>query len=342
MRGDEMKNKVFYVVIAVLILGLIIPLTTTADAESTEVYLGGIPIGIGLAEKGLIVTGLVDVITDEGVRCPARGSDISTNDLIVAVDGELINGIGDFAQKIQRSKDETLTLTVKRGERERFVTLSPVTDSLTGLKKLGLTLKSGINGIGTLTFVTVNRKFGALGHGIVDVDTGKTFLADSGSIYRCNINGFKRATDNKAGELSGSFVDRTDPIGSIEKCNAFGVYGTMIGEDYGSLKRIPIASSKEVKTGDALIYSTITGNTPRAYKIEIVKTSNQRKPQEKSMLIRVTDQELLSQTGGILQGMSGSPIVQGGKLVGAVTHVLVNDSTLGYGLYLDWMLNNLA
>ena len=128
----------------------------------------------------------------------------------------------------------------------------------------------------------------------------------------------------------------------INRCNEFGVYGVVEQSFTLGLPRIPIASRSEVKTGDALIYSTILGDSPKAYKIEIVKTSLQSKAAEKSMLIRVVDENLLRETGGILQGMSGSPIVQNGKLVGAVTHVLVNESTLGYGLYLDWMLENVA
>ena len=337
-----MKYRVLYFLFAlILVTAALSPTTVVADAEAHYVYLGGSPIGIGLAEEGLIVTGLVDVITDKGASCPARGLDIVAGDVIVAIKEEPIEGVGDFARKIQTSSDDMIALTLKRGDSTITVTLSPVTDALTGLKKLGLTLKSGINGIGTMTFVTSDGKFGALGHGIVDADTGKPFLSDEGSVYSCRINGFKRATNGTAGELSGTFLDRDKPIGRIERCNAFGVYGYLESDAFHS-EAIETAAPKEVKTGDALIYSTIHGEKPKAYKIEIVKTANQKKAQEKSMLIRVTDPELLAETGGILQGMSGSPIVQNGKLIGAVTHVLVNDSTLGYGLYIDWMLENVA
>ena len=337
-----MKSKVGYVLLIVLtVFAFTFSATEVAYAEE-KVYLGGIPIGIGLAEDGLIVTGTVDVITDEGARCPARGSEILTGDLIVSVNGKSISSARDFASEVQKA-DADVTLTVKRGEQTFSVNLIPVTDTLTGLKKLGLILKNGINGIGTLTFVTKESlKFGALGHGIVDGDTGKLFIGDVGSLYACRITGCKRAEEGKAGQLIGSFVDREHPIGEIRRCDAFGVYGTASPQMTSGLIEIPIASRKEIKTGDALIYSTIEGETPKAYKIEIIKTSSQKKPQEKGMLIRVTDEALLSATGGILQGMSGSPIVQNGKLVGAVTHVLVNDSTLGYGLYLDWMLQNAA
>ena len=314
---------------------------TFAIAEEKEVYLGGIPIGIGLAESGLIVTGLVDVITDEGACCPARGSEISTGDLITKIDGRDILALGDFVSTIQKCKEDVI-LTVKRGEREFVVTLTPVTDILTGLKKLGLTLKNGINGIGTLTFVKEDLSFGALGHGIMDADTGKLFTCNGGSVYFCRINSFKRAEKGKAGELSGTFLDRDYPIGVICRCNEFGVYGIADRSMLRGLKKIPIAFRQEVKTGDAYIVSTIHGETPSLYKIEIVKTASQKTPKEKSMLIRVVDETLLAETGGILQGMSGSPIVQNGKLIGAVTHVLVNDSTLGYGIYLDWMLENAA
>ena len=339
-----MKNKATILILAFafIVFSFSLPTIGTVAYAETEVYLGGIPIGIGLAERGLIVTGTVDVITDEGAICPARGSEILIGDVIMQVNGEDILGVSDFAQKIQMSEGE-VSLTVKRGEREMLITLTPVTDILTGLKKLGLTLKNGINGIGTLTFVLPEeQKFGALGHGIVDGDTGKIFNTDSGSIYSCKITGYKRPESGKAGELTGTFTDREHPIGSITRCNSYGVYGIAGERMIEGLSKIKIASRNEVKTGEASIYSTISGEAPKAYKIEIVKTANQKKAAEKSMLIRVTDQELLAATGGILQGMSGSPIVQNGKLVGAVTHVLVNDSTLGYGLYLDWMLENVA
>ena len=337
-----MKNRVKRILLLALAIAVIFfPSAKVAVAESTEVYLGGMPIGIGLAENGLIVTGLVDVITDEGGACPARGSEILTDDVIVKVNGKSILSVSDFASEVQRAESSVI-LTVKRGEREFLVPLTPVTDSLTGLKKLGLTLKNGINGIGTLTFVTESNHFGALGHGITDVDTGKPFYTDFGHIYSCEISGFKKAEKGKAGELTGHFTDRESPIGTIHKCNAFGVYGIMNNKWSEPLTKIALGGQKEVKTGAAYIYSTISGNTPKAYKIDIVKASTQKTPQEKSMLIRVTDPELLRETGGILQGMSGSPIVQGGKLIGAVTHVLINDSTLGYGLYVDWMMENAA
>ena len=337
-----MKNKAILILAFALALSLMtVPSVVYAVAEVETVYLGGKPIGIGLAEDGVIVTGMVDVITDEGAICPARGSEISTNDVIIAVNDEPISGVSDFARKVHKAQNE-LTLTVKRGEREHYITLTPVTDSLTGLKMLGLIVKEGIFGVGTLTFVTESMKFGALGHGIEDADTGKIFTGDSGQIYSCQIKDFKPPEQGKPGALNGMILDRNDPIGRINRVNAFGVYGVAKPDLIVDAQKIEIASRREVKTGEATIFSTVSGDTPKAYKVEIIKASSQKRAQDKSMLIRVTDEALLKETGGILQGMSGSPIVQNGKLVGAVTHVLVNDSTLGYGLYLDWMLENVA
>ena len=310
-----------------------------AVAETEWVYLGGAPIGIGLAEEGLIVTGIVDVITDEGAVCPARGSEISTGDVIIAVNDEKIFGVRDFASKLQLSSG-VVTLTFKRGDDIYIGSFTPVTDSLTGLKKLGLTVKSGINGIGTLTYVEPNLHFGSLGHGIVDADTGKPFLTDQGNIYSCTITGYKRPTDEKAGELIGKFGDHSAPIGKINLCNELGVYGKADEVIVRDGVKIEIAPRTAVRPGKAYIYTTIDGSTPQKYDIEIVKTRDQEHPEEKSMLIKVVDKELIDKTGGILQGMSGSPIVQNDKLVGAVTHVLLNNSTLGYGLYLDWMLDS--
>ena len=312
-----------------------------AQAEAEFAYLGGAPIGIGLAEKGLIVTGIVDVITDEGAVCPARGSEISTNDVITAINGEEIEDVKDFAARLQ-SSEGTVTLRVKRGESDFIVTIAPVTDSLTGLKKLGITVKNGINGIGTLTFVLPNGHFGALGHGILDADTGKIFKTDQGSVYSCVITGVRKPSKGSAGELIGRFSDRTHPIGQIVRCNEYGVYGLAEEGIMESQVKVLIGSKADVKLGKAYIFSTIEGTSAKKYEIEIIKAQSQNAPAEKSMLIKVTDETLLAATGGILQGMSGSPIVQNDRLIGAVTHVLLNDSTLGYGLYIDWMLRNAA
>ena len=338
-----MKNRVLPIFLTMLAVTLILAPTSVdivAEAEQM-VYLGGMPIGIGLAENGLIVTGMVDVITDEGAACPARGSEILTGDVLIEFNGIPVSDAANLANLLQKSVG-VVCLTFNRGETEYKVSLTPVTDSLTGLKKLGLMMKSGINGVGTMTFILPDsKKFGALGHGITDADTGKVFLGDSGSIYKCRINSFKRPEFGRAGELTGRFLERDHPIGRITLCNYYGVYGIM-NEQIDELQLIPVASRKEVKTGEAYIYSTILGESPKRYTIEIVKATSQKKAQEKSMLIRVIDEDLLRETGGILQGMSGSPIVQNGKLIGAVTHVLVNESTLGYGLYIDWMLENVA
>ena len=338
-----MKNRVFGILLCFLVTALLLlPASAVSVANAEQVaYLGGKPIGIGLAEEGLIITGFVDVITDEGAVCPARGTEILTGDVVIAIDGKPLCSGSDFASALQNAQG-AVTLTIKRGESEFTISLTPVTDSLTGLKKLGFTMKKGINGVGTISFVLKNGSFGALGHGILDADTGKLFVCDSGSVYKCTIEGYKRPEIGKAGELNGKFLDRTHPIGEITRCNAFGVYGRIEESFVDGLEVIPIGSRNEVKTGEALIYSTIHGESPKAYRIEIVKVASQKKAQEKSMLIRVVDDELLKETGGILQGMSGSPIVQNGKLIGAVTHVLVNESTLGYGLFVDWMLENVA
>jgi len=337
-----MKNKVR---LTVLILAIIVlSFTVSVDyafAEEHWAYLGGIPIGIGLAENGLIVTGFVDVITDEGAVCPARGSEILTNDVIIEVNHTPLADVREFASLVQ-SAENSITLTVKRGERVFHVSIIPVTDTLTGLKKLGLTVKNGINGIGTLTYVLPNGKYGALGHGIVDNDTGKTFLTDQGHIYRCKITSFHKPNAGKAGELVGTFVKRFEPLGTIDLCDRFGVYGLGNESIFNGLTKVKIGSSSQLKLGNAYIYTTINGDTPMRYEIQIVKTRVQNERSEKSMLIKITDPALLEQTEGILQGMSGSPIVQNDRIVGAVTHVLLNDSTLGYGLYIDWMLQNSA
>ncbi len=205
---------------------------------------------------------------------------------------------------------------------------------MTGRKKIGLWLRDGISGIGTLTYVDPsNMRYGALGH---PIDESTEYIG--GAIYGANIYGYIKGEKGKAGELSGSY-DPSDVIGSIDKNNKFGIFGKYRG-DIASKEMIPLGSKSTVKPGKAHIYTTIDGCCSKRYEIEIIKCNVQNKADSKGMVIRITDKELLERTNGILQGMSGSPIIQNGKLIGAVTHVFINDPTKGFGMYIDFMLPN--
>ncbi len=197
-------------------------------------------------------------------------------------------------------------------------------------------------GVGTLTFINPNTlRFGALGHAIADADTKENFDVKSGELYKCNVIGVKMGKRGIPGEIMGLFVPGRNEQGTIDKNNDYGVFGNVFenSEFLNDDKLMPIGGRLTAKPGKAKILTTIDGNNIESFDIEIIKTNYGGGANSKSMVIRVTDEDLISRTGGIVQGMSGSPIIQDGKIVGAVTHVFVNDPKKGFGLYLDWMLN---
>lgn len=338
-----MKNPAKLIIlitaIAVLCFALSGFTVVVAYADNADaVYLGGIPLGIGLMEKGLIITGIADVITDSGAVSPTRGSGISTGDVIIKADGVGIISVEHFSRIVQESTQ--LELELIRGDYSFTAVVSPATDSLSGKKKLGIFVKKGVNGIGTLTYAKIDtNRFGALGHNIIDSDTGKALQSTDGSIYSCSIDSSVKGSDGKPGELLGR-INREVKLGTVDKSTTYGIYGEYNKSMLKGLNKISLGSRGQVKQGKAYIYTTIQGNTPKLYQIEIIKANTQNTPAEKGLVIRIVDNELLAATGGILQGMSGSPIIQNNKLIGAVTHVLINDSTKGYGVYIDWMINN--
>lgn len=307
-----------------------IPLTNT-------VYLGGTPIGIIAKSDGLVVNEFINVTTaKEGSFSPALKSGIKKGDVIVSVDGTKLNNIAQLSELIENST-ENMLFTVQRGQERIALTVNPVIDAIHGSRKIGLSLRDNVAGIGTLTFAQKDGSYGALGHTIAD-SFMNTSIYDKGFVYRCEITGYKKATSSAAGELTGKINVSDHDIGTICENRFCGIFGKITDNSYYlNRPEIEIGTKNEVKPGKAYIITTIGNVVPQSYEIEIIKANPQDKPSEKGMVIRVTDHELLSTTGGILQGMSGSPIVQNNKLIGAVTHVFTNDTTTGYGMYIDWM-----
>ena len=199
------------------------------------------------------------------------------------------------------------------------------------------------SGIGTLTYINSKNRFGALGHPICDSDTKSVISLKDGQLYNCSVLGVNKGSSGAPGELKGLFMQGKNTQGVIEKNNNYGVFGTIYNDSnfLKKYKEIEIGSRISVKPGKAKIKCCLDGNNVEEFDIEIIKTNYQNYSNGKSMVIRVTDKNLISRTGGIVQGMSGSPIIQNGKLVGAVTHVFVNDPTKGYGIYAEWMLQTL-
>lgn len=305
-------------------------------SEDREVFLGGFPLGLELDIKGLIVTGKAGVVTAEGAVSPCENTDIRPGDVLVAIDGSPVGDDKAIAQLLNAKNGKPVELCVMRGNDTVIYTVYPAKDVLSGNYRIGLTLQGSIAGIGTATFVNPDTgRYACLGHAIMGED-GNIVRIDGGRIFNAYISGSVKGKIGKAGELNGTFSSKTSPIGTIETNCKYGNYGVFSGSTK-SLNSVKIGSRLSVRPGKAQIYSTVQGVEPQYYDIEIIKVNEQSSPSDKSMVIRITDKKLIELTGGIVQGMSGSPIIQNGKLVGAVTHVFTSDPTKGYGIYADWM-----
>lgn len=303
--------------------------------QSNEVYLCGFPIGIVSKANGLTVTEIINVTTQSGSFSPALESGIRRGDFIRSANGIPVQEVMTL-NEIIASAEGDVTLEVERGNHTLYITVIPADDIVHGDKKIGIAVKNTIVGIGTMTYVMKNGRYGALGHAISD-GYGNEKHFQLGEIFPCEITGYKRASNDIPGELMGKILLDKKPIGTIQQNRFCGIFGE-INENISLCDHVELGSKQEVIPGKAAIFTTIEGNKPSIYEIEIVKTQKQNKPSEKGMVIRITDKRLLETTGGILQGMSGSPIIQNNKLVGAVTHVFTDETRMGYGIYIDWMM----
>ena len=307
------------------------------NTYNNTVYLGGTPIGIISESNGLIVSEIVNITNKNGSFSPALHAGFKKGDIIISINDEKTSDINKLNDVIQNSKG-TLNITVLRNNEHIKLYVEPVVDNIHNIKKIGLILKNNIAGIGTLTYVRKDYRYGALGHAIVD-SYGNSFLYNKGKIFLCDISGYNRATKDIPGELLGKINMNYPSIGTLDKNKFCGIFGKFTNIECLPKKTIQLGNKSSVTPGKAFIYTSISSNAPELYEIEIIKASKQNQCEEKGMVIRVTDKKLLNTTGGILQGMSGSPIIQNNKLIGAVTHVFTNDTTTGYGIYIDWMIN---
>lgn len=304
-----------------------------------EVYLGGYPLGITIDGDGVTVIGLNEFIDENGkLCCPALKAGIEINDVIFQLDGRKIYGSVKLSEIASQSDGKELDVKLLRNGAIIETTIKPQKDLATGQYRLGLWTRDSSSGIGTLTYVRKNLQFGSLGHPICD-SKGNIIQCKNGGVFDCVIDGIEKGQKGSAGELKGGFCfDKR--VGNIYSNNKYGAFGSYNSIPDFCRETISVADINEIKPGKAQIYCTLDDNERRCYDIEIVKATPQSTRDDKGMVIHVTDKTLLSKTGGIVQGMSGSPIVQNGKLVGAVTHVFVNDPTRGYGIYAKWMLTN--
>lgn len=304
-----------------------------------NVYLGGNVVGFSLKTNGVIVVGKNSILTQDGLAQICEGKNIKAGDIITHIDGNEIKDANDIPNHLSSCESETVNLTIKRGEKTFDVLLTPKTD-ISGNKKIGLWVRDDATGIGTLTYVdSQTLDFGALGHPVTDGETGTKIDVQKGNVYDCSVVGIEKGTRGNPGELKGVFLSSKNSKGEVLDGNDFGIFGKLVDKRGMVDENVTagVSGRLAVKPGKAQIVSSISG-VREYYDIEIIKASKQKSAKDKSMVFRVTDKRLLELTGGIIQGMSGSPILQNGKLIGAVTHVFVSDPTKGYGIYIDWML----
>lgn len=317
----------------------------TIEAKLTdekEVFLGGAPIGFSIDVDGLIVVGSNSVSTEKGLIDNLEKSNLKIGDIITEVNGKKVTTLEELKEILDAEdyKGEELHLKVLRKQEYININLKTALDKEDGKYKIGLWVKNDASGVGTLTYVECDTlNYGALGHPITDYETGVVIPAKSGKIYPCSVVGLNKGEKGVPGEIKGVFMQGKSQKGDVEKNSQFGVFGKVKDKDkiVDANKTADVASRLTMKPGKATLVSSISGMSEE-YEIEIIKTNYQPSSSDKSFVFRVTDKRLLDLTGGIIQGMSGSPIMQNGKVVGAVTHVFVSDPTKGYGVYIDWMM----
>ncbi len=298
------------------------------------VGIGGEVFGIKLYTKGVMAVKIDSVDVTTGVQSPAQLAGIKCGDCITHVDGSVIVNADDFISFIRNSGGKELSLTVERDGDTLNLKLKP-NPSESGGYRAGLWVRDSSAGIGTVTFYdSENKLFAGLGHGVCDVDTGKIMPLSGGEAVRATVNGFYKSSPGDPGELCGVFSESV--LGGLRVNSATGIFGEL--NEKISAKQMPVALESEVQEGAAQIVATLDGKEPRYYDAQITKIYPASGNEERNLIVKITDKELLEKTGGILQGMSGSPIVQNSMLVGAVTHVFVNDPTQGYGIFAQRML----
>ena len=304
---------------------------------------GGHSIGVRMNVKGVLIVGLEEIETPEGEFInPGLEAGLQIGDNILEINGIRVNNAREVREIVNKVKDD-VRLKVKRKDNIIHIRVTPVISADDNLYKIGVWVKDKTAGIGTLTFYDPsNNTFGALGHAITDPETGTVLSVAEGELLDSKVESVKQGRAGSPGEIKGIFYESDKPLGKLmvnTECGIFGItYDNITNPIYN--KPLSIGYQNEIKKGPAYILTTLEGDKIEKYSIEIEKINRQTVPGTKSMVIRVTDERLLKKSGGIIQGMSGSPIIQNDKLIGAVTHVFVNDPQKGYGIFIEWMLQD--
>lgn len=306
-----------------------------------SIFVSGSTVGMYMETDGVLIIDTGEILSEGGETKEPAKNIVKPGDYIVALNDEKISRKKDLIDDLKKLEGEEVILDVVRNGETVPVSITPAKDKQ-GEYKLGIWVRDNTQGIGTLTFVDEKGNYGALGHGISDVDTGELLEIQNGALYQAQILGIQKGAKGSPGELSG--LIRYEPgkiIGSIETNSKNGIYGHFTGDRKSpiSLKKMPVGYKQEVTEGEASILCCVEDEV-KEYQAEITKIDMNHSDTNKSFVIRVTDPKLLSITGGIVQGMSGSPVLQNGKIIGAVTHVFVQDSTSGYGIFIENMMEH--
>lgn len=302
--------------------------TASEDLRNKTVQIGGQPFGIKFYSQGAMITKVRE-------NSPADTGGLKKNDIIIEIDGEKIKTNEKVKKIIANSRGKELNITVNRDYEIINVKITP--EFIKNKYTAGIWIKDSCAGIGTITYYDEkNNTFACLGHGICDKDSSTLLPMAEGDICPAVIESIEKGKSGAPGGLNGYFLD--EEIGKAYKNSEYGVFCTK--EEETSYKEYKIANKKDIENGQAYIYTTVGGSSPKMYKVNIHQTGILNFDRKKDLVIEITDKELLEKTGGIVQGMSGSPIIQGDKIVGAITHVFVNDPTKGYGILAETMIEN--
>ena len=319
-------KKSFFLLLLFL---FIIPIN--AFAYSDKIIVGGQNIGISLNSKGVLIVGTYEV----NGTSPAKEAGLKTGDIIEKINGNNISSIEQMATEINKVKEEKISLTYLRDNKEKETTLNLYKDE-NNIYKTGLYVKDSVTGIGTLTFIDPNTKiFGALGHEIQEQTTGKIFEIKDGTIFSSKVTDVVPSSDGSPGEKRAEY-DKEDITGQVNENTTQGIFGEYTAEISGG-KTYNVAEPNEIKKGNAKILTVLNGTEIKEYEINITQI-NSEKQKNKNFVFEITDKELLNKTNGIIQGMSGSPIIQGDNIIGAVTHVVIDNPHKGYGIFITNML----
>ena len=325
MLLKKFKKSIFLL----LLFLFIIPINVFAYSD--KIIVGGQNIGISLTSKGVLIVGTYEV----NGTSPAKEAGLKTGDIIEKINGNKISNIEQMATEINKVKEEKISLTYLRNNKEKETTLNLYKDE-NNIYKTGLYVKDSVTGIGTLTFIDPNTKiFGALGHEIQEQATGKIFEIKDGTIFSSEVTDVVPSSDGSPGEKRAEY-NKEDITGEVKENTTQGIFGEYTAEISGG-KTYNVAEPSEIKKGNAKILTVLNGTEVKEYEINITQI-NSEKQKNKNFVFEIIDKELLNKTNGIIQGMSGSPIIQGDNIIGAVTHVVIDNPHKGYGIFITNML----